>query len=108
MMHYNDVHIKMFPAKSGDCFLIEFIKADFRVLIDGGFLETYRMSLRPYLKQLNGEGKRINLMIISHIDQDHINGLKALLKENGDAANPNIIQIEDDYDIIQLKLVQTA
>lgn len=28
-MQYNDINIKMFQAKSGDCFFIEFVKADF-------------------------------------------------------------------------------
>lgn len=94
-MQYNDIHIKMFQAKSGDCFLIEFLNADFRVLIDGGYVCTYNGLLRPYLKKLNTAGKHINLMIISHIDQDHINGIKALLHENGDSQNPNIIQIDE-------------
>ena len=85
----------MFQAKSGDCFFIEFVKADFRILIDGGFVDTYRQKLRPYLQQISKAGKHINLLIISHIDQDHINGIKALLLENGDAATPNIIQIDE-------------
>lgn len=34
-------------------------------------------------------------MIISHIDQDHINGIKVLLQENGDARQPNIIFIDE-------------
>lgn len=94
-MQYNGINIKMFQAKSGDCFFIEFVKADFRILIDGGFVDTYRQKLRPYLQQISKAGKHINLLIISHIDQDHINGIKALLLENGDAATPNIIQIDE-------------
>lgn len=92
-MVYQDVHIKMFPAGSGDCFLIEFAKEDFRVLMDGGYAKTYYKYLRPCIRQLHQEGKRIDLMILSHIDQDHINGIKALLKENGEAGSPNIIRI---------------
>lgn len=64
-MKINDIHIKMFQAGSGDCILVEFEKADFRVLIDGGYAETYEQKLRPYLKTLSKEGKRINLLIIS-------------------------------------------
>lgn len=85
----------MFPAKSGDCFFIEFIKEDFRILIDGGYAETYHELLCPFLKKLNNKRKHINLMIISHIDQDHINGIKVLLQENGDARQPNIIFIDE-------------
>lgn len=94
-MQYKDINIKMFQAKSGDCFLIEFVKADFRILIDGGFVDTYQQQLKPYLQQISKTGKHINLLIISHIDQDHINGIKALLLENGDAATPNIIRIDE-------------
>lgn len=36
-----------------------------------------------------------NLLIISHIDQDHINGIKALLKENENSNSPKIIQIDE-------------
>lgn len=94
-MQYNGINIKMFQAKSGDCFFIEFVKADFRILIDGGFVDTYRQKLRPYLQQISKIGKHIDLLIISHIDQDHVNGVKALLLENGDAATPNIIRIDE-------------
>lgn len=94
-MQYHEIDIKMFPAKSGDCFFIEFSKEDFRILIDGGYAETYHESLCPFLKKLNIKGKHINLMIISHIDQDHINGIKALLQDNGNAQQPNIISIDE-------------
>lgn len=70
-MNYKDIQIKMFPAKTGDCFFIEFIKADFRVLIDGGFVDTYKHYLKPYLLEIGKSGRHINLLIISHIDQDH-------------------------------------
>ena len=94
-MKINDIHIKMFRAGSGDCILLEFEKADFRILIDGGFVETYQQELRPYLRMLSKKGKHINLLIISHIDQDHINGIKALLKENENSNSPKIIQIDE-------------
>ncbi|MCM1237026.1 MAG: MBL fold metallo-hydrolase [Ruminococcus flavefaciens] len=94
-MQYHEINIKMFPAKSGDCFFIEFIKEDFRILIDGGYAETYQESLCPFLKQLSIKGKHINLIIISHIDQDHINGIKALLQNNGNARQPDIISIDE-------------
>ena len=94
-MQYHEIDIKMFPAKSGDCFFIEFIREDFRILIDGGFAETYHESLCPFLKELNHKNKHINLMVISHIDQDHINGIKVLLQENGNARQPNIIFIDE-------------
>ena len=62
-MKINDIHIKMFRAGSGDCILLEFEKADFRILIDGGFVETYQQELRPYLRMLSKKGKHINLWL---------------------------------------------
>ena len=50
-MQYHEIDIKMFPAKSGDCFFIEFMKEDFRILIDGGYAETYHELLSPFLKK---------------------------------------------------------
>ena len=50
----------MFQAGSGDCILVEFEKADFRVLIDGGYAETYEQMLRPYLKMLSKEIKKVS------------------------------------------------
>lgn len=94
-MNYKDIQIKMFPAKAGDCFFIEFTKADFRVLIDGGFVDTYKHYLKPYLLEIGKSGRHINLLIISHIDQDHINGIKVLLEENGSAASPKIVKIDE-------------
>lgn len=94
-MVHNNIRIKMFPAKSGDCFLIEFTKAGFRILIDGGFVDTYRRYLRQYLVNMGREGIHINLLIITHIDQDHINGIRALLEENGNAQMPDIIYIDE-------------
>lgn len=85
-MKINDIHIKMFEAGSGDCIL-------------------YQQMLRPYLQMLSKEGKYINLLIIFHIDQDHINGIKALLKENG---NANSLQIIQNYclEILKVKCVE--
>ncbi len=95
MRSQNGINIHMFPAKGGDCFLLEFTLDDFRILIDGGYSETYHKYLKPILKDLAVKGKVINLLIITHIDADHINGIKAFLEENGEAENPQIICVEE-------------
>ena len=85
----------MLPAASGDCIYLEFPDSDFRMLIDGGYAKTYQKYLKKFLLKLAAEGKRLNLIVVTHIDDDHISGIRALLKENGDSRNPKIIEIDE-------------
>ena len=94
MFLYHDIMIKVFPAGAGDCLLIDFIKEDYRILIDGGYAETYRKYLRKCLTELAAQGKRIDLLVVTHIDSDHIGGIQAFLEENGFADNPSVIRVD--------------
>ncbi|WP_196605405.1 MBL fold metallo-hydrolase [Pectinatus haikarae] len=91
-MGKNVVHF--LPAESGDCSVIELDNKEC-ILIDCGFKATYHNKLKPLLLQLRAKGCKIILMIVSHIDQDHIEGAIELLTENGSAQNPNIIEIDN-------------
>lgn len=91
----NGICIQMLPAGSGDCIYIEFPDANFRMLIDGGYVKTYQDFLKDFLLKLKNDGKRLNLIVVTHVDDDHINGIKALLEENGTSENPNIIGIDE-------------
>ena len=74
------IKIHMFPARNGDCILVE---TPFRnILIDGGYADTYHNSLKPYLLS-RLDSYVLDLVIVTHIDQDHIVGIIALL-ENED------------------------
>ena len=85
----------MFPAKNGDCFLIEFDEK-VRVLIDTGYLDTYKKYLKPHLTDLAAAGKYIDYCIITHIDADHIQGaVTGLFPENKTHANPQVITIKE-------------
>lgn len=79
---------------AGDCILIELEHPDC-ILIDCGYKTTYNTELRPLLLRLSAEGYRISLMIISHIDRDHIEGAVHFLRENGDAEIPAIIPVDE-------------
>lgn len=92
-MKIKNVEIIMFPAKSGDCILLHFIKENFHILIDGGYVSTYEEYLKPYLMKLSESDAKLDLVIVTHIDRDHINGIKKLLEENGNSKCPNIIEI---------------
>lgn len=86
--------IHFLPAKSGDCFVIEFDNKDC-ILIDCGYASTYRDELKPLLLQLHARGCRLLLLLITHIDQDHISGAIQLLEENRKRDKPQIIAIEN-------------
>lgn len=94
-MKFKEIEIIMFPAKSGDCILIRYLKEGFNVLIDGGFSCTYNQYLKPYLLKIAKNGARLNLIIVTHIDRDHINGIKQFLMDNGAANNPKIIRVDE-------------
>lgn len=69
------------PAFHGDCILIKTYDIDhdeFIILIDGGTAQTFRYSLKEELKSIS----RINLLILTHIDSDHIAGLINFFKNS--------------------------
>lgn len=79
--------IHMLPAEDGDCFLIETGKDPHRILVDGGRRGTAGRFLRETIDSLpRREGPLINLMILTHIDADHIEGLLTLIEDGGDLA----------------------
>ena len=86
--------VHFLPAKAGDCFIIEFDNRDC-ILIDCGYKSTYETELKPLLIRLKQKGCRIILMVITHIDQDHIEGAIPFLSENGLVSAPNIIEVEN-------------
>ena len=67
-MEINGVTIQMLPAASGDCIYLEFSDSDFRMLIDGGYAKTYQKYLKKFLLKLAAEGKRLNLIVVTHIE----------------------------------------
>lgn len=86
--------VHFLPAKAGDCFVVEFDNGEC-ILVDCGYKSTYEIELKPLLIQLKHKGCRLMLMLITHIDQDHIEGAIAFLCENGPANAPHIIEVEN-------------
>lgn len=85
--------LEALQARHGDCLLLRWGNdAEPRTaLIDGGPGGTYYGTLKPRLQALAGERGvdklPLELMMLSHIDDDHVNGLLELAEEieNGDA-----------------------
>jgi glyoxylase-like metal-dependent hydrolase (beta-lactamase superfamily II) len=74
--------LEALQAFHGDCLLLHGGTADapVLVLVDGGPSRTWETSLRPRLEQLRreraGDGPlTIDLAMVSHIDDDHVNGM---------------------------------
>lgn len=86
--------IHFMPAMAGDCILVELDNKDC-ILIDCGYTSTYENELKPLLEELSNKGCRIVLMVITHMDQDHLEGALSLIKENGMKDEPVIIPIEE-------------
>jgi len=64
-------------AAFGDCLLIKFgSPASPRfILIDGGPPDTYKFHLKPLLKQIRSSNAPLDLVVLSHVDNDHTIGL---------------------------------
>lgn len=89
-------YLKMYPAKNGDAFLIrENTVKPTAILIDGGYSSTFQAYISPDLTRLAQLGYSLDLVISTHIDADHIAGLLAFFKLNGNSQAPKIIQVED-------------
>lgn len=88
------IQIEMFPAKKGDAFILRFDNKK-NILIDMGYKDTYTDYIRDRLIQIKNEGQCIDLLVITHIDQDHIEGAIEFLKENGNSDNSNIIEVKE-------------
>lgn len=77
--------IKFLPAFNGDCILIsfEYEGKSKNILIDGGVPRAYQRHLKPQLEELIQKGENIDLLIVTHIDDDHIGGIKELYQDTG-------------------------
>lgn len=89
--------LEALPAKHGDSLLLHFGKNQL-IVIDGGPATVYKAALKPRLEQIRKQRQLpaatpldIELMVVSHIDADHITGLLELtraIKELKDRKEP--------------------
>jgi beta-lactamase superfamily II metal-dependent hydrolase len=103
----NIFSLEVLRACKGDCLLLHYGTQDDPglALIDGGHDNVYQPFLRPRLEELrierglaDDEPLTIDLMMLSHIDEDHVAGLLELTAELCDADDnqqPKIVQVLD-------------
>jgi beta-lactamase superfamily II metal-dependent hydrolase len=74
--------LEVLRAEHGDCLLVH--HGDHLLLIDGGPTGVYKATLKPRLQELMNERGRplpLKLVMVSHIDDDHIVGLTDMFGE---------------------------
>jgi len=86
------MRIKILPAFHGDSIIISFESdgTTKHILIDGGPSAAYRCVLKNELKKIQDNEESIELLIITHIDDDHIGGIIKLFEY--DDIDKNIIK----------------
>ena len=74
------LNVKLFPAEYGDSIWIKYASdLNINILIDGGTKKTCQKFIKPELIKIKKLGQKIDLMICTHIDYDHIGGLVQML-----------------------------
>ena len=69
--------IKLIPAEHGDSILlsIDDRNKNFNILVDGGLTRTYQNHLKTMIQDIQNNGDKIDLIVCTHMDTDHISGL---------------------------------
>ena len=73
------MNIQLFPALNGDCILVEHAPGHY-FLIDGGYVDTYKKFLSPKLQEVAAAGGVIDVLVVTHIDGDHISGIIKMME----------------------------
>ena len=87
--------IKIIRAHNGDSFLLSFVDDEGvkrNILIDGGMPKTYYGSgkqgeLYKTIEEIRAKKEQIDLLILTHIDGDHIGGLKKWFEKDRNACD---------------------
>jgi len=76
--------LKFWRVGTGDAITINFPDSKDRkrnIFIDGGFVGTYRHSIKPELVRIREAGELVDLWVLTHTDRDHIGGVEAFIKD---------------------------
>ena len=78
------INVELIQAGQGDCIWIEYGEGTdslHRILIDGGASDTYKR-LKKRIEGLKPNERHFDLLVITHIDADHIGGILKLIENN--------------------------
>lgn len=74
------MRIQVFQSDKGDCLLVTG-RDGTRVLADGGMRSSYTAHVASALGRIAKDGGELDLVYVSHIDQDHISGVLQLMED---------------------------
>jgi beta-lactamase superfamily II metal-dependent hydrolase len=72
--------LTVFQAGKGDSLLLR-AEDGTTILADGGMYDAYKEHVAPALGAIHASGGELDLLYVSHIDQDHISGVLELFKD---------------------------
>lgn len=77
------LNLHTIQAEFGDCFVLEFGTAASPryMLIDGGPPNIYNDHLKGVLQTIKKRGADLDLVVLSHVDNDHVSGLLDLMAD---------------------------
>ena len=75
------MHLTAYQSGKGDSLLLTNAADTARMLVDGGTPDAYGEHIAPLLGKLRDDNKQIDVVYISHIDDDHIGGVLHLLDD---------------------------
>jgi hypothetical protein len=75
----------IYPSDKGDCNLVTG-KDGKRILADGGMQSSYTATVAPQLAQIRAAKGQLDVVYVSHIDDDHIGGVLRLMDDSVDWA----------------------
>ncbi|MCP1469027.1 hypothetical protein J3E64_000698 [Sphingobium sp. OAS761] len=84
--------LSMLPANEGDCLILSYgdgVQPLRHVVVDGGRKGCWA-HLKPALSTIEAYGETVELLLLSHIDADHIDGLRAFAED----PHPPLVPIE--------------
>lgn len=75
--------LKVVQAFHGDCLIVVYGSEDEPryMLVDGGPSGTYEKHLKGELTAIKAAGGQLDLIVLSHVDDDHVNGLLDMMEE---------------------------
>lgn len=77
------MRLTIFESDMGDCLLLEAASGEL-MLCDGGMKASLEAHVRAELSKLRDAGRELELVYVSHIDNDHISGVLQLLQDEAE------------------------